>query len=191
MDEKLHEIDRERKTSRQKPLNFSASQIRNALESTKSLQGASDYLNISRITLKKYVVAHFGEEFYISKRNQGGKGIAKSVRGERRELSRILNGDFNGTKLDNKYLIRRIVNEGEMVEECDLCGYSEQRIIDYRCPLLLDFNNDDRRDYRRENLRLLCYNCYFINVGNLHGSSPKYEPIINPLTGDPIDEYKF
>lgn len=48
--------------------------------------------------------------------------------------------------------------------ECSHCGFKERR-IDGRIPLLLDHINYNWRDHRRENIRLLCYNCYYLIRG--------------------------
>jgi len=61
----------------------------------------------------------------------------------------------------------RAINEGFLKECCDKCGFSERRVLDYKVPLLLNFRSGNKADYRLENLQLLCYNCYFLFVGNV------------------------
>ena len=56
-----------------------------------------------------------------------------------------------------------------MEEECCSCGYCTRRVSDYTVPLLLDWIDGDRTNHKRENLRLLCYNCYYQEVGNTLG----------------------
>ena len=34
-------------------------------------------------------------------------------------------------------------------------------------PLLLSFKNYNKRDWTRNNIEFLCYNCYFLNVGDI------------------------
>ena len=51
-------------------------------------------------------------------------------------------------------------------EECSICGWNESRLIDKVTCLTLDFIDNDNKNKKFENLRLLCANCYFNNVGN-------------------------
>jgi hypothetical protein len=37
-------------------------------------------------------------------------------------------------------------------------------------PLLLHFKDDDKQNYKLENLELLCYNCFFLTVGDVFTS---------------------
>ena len=78
---------------------------------------------------------------------------------------------------DNQYpdypprtLKKRLVGEGLIKEECTICGWNEDRITDDKICLTLDYedNNDKNKSY--DNLRLLCSNCYFTNVGNFKSS---------------------
>ncbi len=60
-------------------------------------------------------------------------------------------------------------------EECACCGFKEKSIskdpaIGGRVPLILDHINEDYKDFRFENLQLLCLNCFY----NLIGSPIKY-----------------
>ena len=65
--------------------------------------------------------------------------------------------------------IVRLIKYGVMIPSCYLCNFSEHRITDYRAPFLLDFIDDNRRNWKLENLRMLCYNCYFLNVTYVKG----------------------
>jgi hypothetical protein len=59
------------------------------------------------------------------------------------------------------------LEEGFLVEECNSCGFHERRVVDYRVPLVLNFKNRNNRNWLKENLEFLCYNCYFLHVGNI------------------------
>jgi hypothetical protein len=59
-----------------------------------------------------------------------------------------------------------------MEECCDSCGFEERRLTDHKIPLLLDFKDGDRTNFSLDNLRLLCFNCYFLQVGNIGGRRP-------------------
>ena len=79
----------------------------------------------------------------------------------------------NGNAKPNYYFDtfkKRLIDEGYFREECSICGWNEARITDEKICLTLDFNdgNSDNKNY--DNLRLLCSNCYFTNVGNFKNS---------------------
>ena len=56
-----------------------------------------------------------------------------------------------------------------MEEKCASCGFEERRITDYRVPLKIDFLDGDTTNHKLDNIQMLCYNCYFLQVGNLNG----------------------
>ena len=61
----------------------------------------------------------------------------------------------------------RLVQEGYIEEKCNVCGFKEQRVNDYRVPLLISFKDYNKRNWKLENIELLCYNHYFLYVGNI------------------------
>jgi hypothetical protein len=48
-----------------------------------------------------------------------------------------------------------------------MCGFSERRVTDYKVPLLMNFKDGSKCNYLLDNLELLCYNCYFLYVGEV------------------------
>jgi len=40
-------------------------------------------------------------------------------------------------------------------------------VTDYKIPLLLNFKDKNKKNYRKENIELLCYNHYFLQVGDI------------------------
>ena len=67
-------------------------------------------------------------------------------------------------------LKKRLVDEGYFQEECSVCGWNESRITDEKICLTLDFVDSDSMNKSYDNMRLLCSNCYFTNVGNFKNS---------------------
>ena len=65
-------------------------------------------------------------------------------------------------KLKNK-----IIQEGLIEEKCTRCGHTEKRAIDLKAPLILHFKDGNKENFLLENLDFLCYNCYFLYVGNV------------------------
>ena len=61
------------------------------------------------------------------------------------------------------------VEDGYFLDECKNCGYSETNLATDKVCLNIDFIDGDRRNYKYENLRLLCPNCYF----SFNGLFPK------------------
>ena len=122
------------------PMNISESEIRYAMENSQSCMGAARFLKVSYEAFRKYA------KMYTDK--ESGK----------------LEGKY--PKYPHTRLKQRILKNGLMEEECCSCGYCTRRVSDYTVPLLLDWIDGDRTNHKRENLRLLCYNCYYQEVGN-------------------------
>ena len=57
--------------------------------------------------------------------------------------------------------------ENRIAEECHNCGFCERRVTDYKIPLLLSFKDNNKRNYLLDNLELLCYNCYYLLIGDV------------------------
>ena len=55
-----------------------------------------------------------------------------------------------------------LLKEGKLLDQCDNCGHSTSRVRDNKQPLLIDFLDKDHHNHEIENLRMLCYNCYFL-----------------------------
>ena len=39
-------------------------------------------------------------------------------------------------------------------------------MTDYTIPLMLDWQDGDKTNHKLENIRVLCLNCYYLQVGN-------------------------
>ena len=77
-------------------------------------------------------------------------------------------GDINLVYVAEKLLQKSIPYwEGFLKEECNVCQFNERRVIDYKMPLILHFKDKNKQHYRIENLEMLCYNCYFLNIGDV------------------------
>lgn len=140
--------------------------------------------NVSKITLTRYLKKTQHNTINISlwdyykkfKDNDTSKTI--NIDRDNSELNStigIRNLSLGINKATKTYSINLIQNKylehGLLQPNCYNCGYSEYRVFDYKKPLLLNFKNDDRRDLRIENLELLCYNCYFILIGDILNNS--------------------
>jgi len=47
------------------------------------------------------------------------------------------------------------------------CGLHKRRVIDYKIPLLMETIDGNSDNWKRENIRLLCYNHFFLMVRSL------------------------
>ena len=105
---------------------------------------------------------------------------------KRSKLDDILLGK-HPTYSRDKLLTRLIINK-YFPEQCTNCGFSQKRPTDLKVPLVLNTINGIRTDYRIENLEILCYNCYFVNVGNLTAKDLKGEVVQAPERTDLLND---
>jgi len=145
------------------------SQIEQAMKVTRSNRAAAEYLRVSYPLYRKFAKMYKNENgvtLFDLHYNQSGSGISKIGSSARRsKLDDILLGK-HPTYPRHKLLARLIVN-GYFPEQCSNCGFCQKRPGDLKVPLVLNMLNGDKTDYRIDNLEVLCYNCYFVNVGNL------------------------
>ena len=155
-----------------KPL--SKEQILAAMSQTRSNRAAARYLNVSYPHYKKWAELYDStEEEYKSlfdqHLNPSGKGIPKflSNKGKEPALLDIIEGRVDASSFSPDKIKYRLVSEGYLLEECSSCGFHERRVIDYKIPLLLHFKDKNKKNYRKDNIEFLCYNCYYLSVGDI------------------------
>jgi len=151
---------------------ISIQKIKEACLNTKSIRAAARYLSVSYITFKKYASMYHddnGINYFDKYKNPTAKGIIKNV--YHSNMGRWSVQDLIDGKAGDDYPIwkfkNRLIKYGFLEEKCSVCGFEERRITDYRIPLELDFLDRNKLNKSLDNIRLLCYNCYFLNVGNL------------------------
>jgi len=155
-----------------KPKPLSKEDILRAMRMTKSNRAAARYLGVSYIHYKGYAKLYKGESgktLFEDHKNQSGKGIPKFLNNSKKEpaLRDIIEGRIDINHFKPEKIKNRLIKEGFLKEECYICGFHERRISDYKMPLLLDFIDKNKKNYQNNNPRLLCYNCYYINVGDI------------------------
>ena len=135
-------------------------------KNTKSAAEASRWLKVSYNTYKKWS-KYYG--VFDQHLNQSGVGVKKGWASYRVKLDDIFNG-----KVKSNYSLstfkNRLIEEGYFEEECSVCSWNESRITDNKICLALDFIDGDSNNKSYNNLRLLCSNCYFTNVGGFKNS---------------------
>lgn len=75
-------------------------------------------------------------------------------------LNRILAGEFNGIKPVNDWMVKRKLFKTDIFpKRCAICGYDKKRLGGTTPILLIDHMDGDRKNYKKDNLRYLCWNC--------------------------------
>ena len=150
------------------PKPLSKEQILSAMAVTKSNRSAARYLNCSYHHYKRYAKLYkdeaTDETLFKKHLNQSGKGIPKFLpnTGKTPPLKDLINGIIPMTNFNPDKVKKRLFDEGYLTEECDICGFNERRITDYKIPLLFHFKDKNTKNYRLENIEVLCYNlCHF------------------------------
>ncbi len=130
-----------------------------AIENSLSLKGASRILGVSYNTFKKYAERY---DLFEQNKNIGGRGIPKA--GNLKKYRYKIEDIFEGKHPEMPhYKLQEILIRGAlMIQRCMRCGYDEVRKGDQHGPFILDFIDGDGHNHKQENLRLLCYNCFFI-----------------------------
>ena len=152
---------------------LSKDKILSAMSRTKSNRAAARYLSVSFVHYKKYAREYKDEETGLSlwekHKNQSGTGIPKFLVGKSDEpsLQDITEGIASPHSFTPQKIKDRLITEGYLPEECCNCHMAERRVLDYKMPLIMNFKDKNKKNYRIENLELLCYNCYFLTVGDV------------------------
>jgi len=182
-----------------KPL--SKEQILAAMSQTLSNKAAARWMNVSYIHYKKWAKIYDATEegypnLFEQHKNQAGKGIPKflSNSGKEPALLDIIEGRVDISSFSPEKIKYRLVTEGYLLEECNQCGFHERRVLDYKIPLLLHFKDKNKKNYRKENIEFLCYNCYFLTIGDIFNDKQiqgieDHKPVNEGKVTWEVDEY--
>lgn len=134
-----------------------------AQSEARSAAHAARLLGIDYKTYRKYC-DKFGVNHLIDpevmKKNSGSMTIEE-------RLAIVLDGKME-TYTSSK--LKQHLTSGKYYDcECSNCGLNERRVSDGHMPILMDYLDGNKRNFKWENLRFLCYNCYFLSVGNIVG----------------------
>lgn len=177
-------------------------QIRQAIKHTKSNRAAARYLNTSFPTYKMYAKMYLDQEsgktLYDLHTNKYGRGIPKfqSKLTKEPRLEELLKRGMSIESYSIDKLKTRLLYEGLLSPECNKCGFSECRVLDLKVPLILAFKDGNKSNWLIENLEMLCYNCYFLYVGDLFTKKQVQfledasAPVVQPVQTDwELDDY--
>ena len=147
-----------------KPL--SKEQIVAAQAKTKSNMAAARYLHVSYQHYKRDAKLY---KLFEGHKNQSGKGIPKFLKGPKKmpHMLEIIEGRIAASSFDPNKLKYSLIEQGYLSEECTVCKFKERRVLDYKIPLLLHFQDGNSNNYSLDNVQLLCYNHYFLTVGDI------------------------
>lgn len=136
-------------------------EIIEAQKHTKSNRSAAKYLKVGYVRYRRYAKIY---NLFDSHANPKGFGTSK---GYASMPSTVPLKDIYANKRPQYSLNRlknRLIARNVLVEACAICGFNEKRITDSKTPLLLTFKNGIK-DFAKDNLQLLCYNCLFLTTG--------------------------
>ena len=172
--------------------NLTRQDIERAQKHTKSNRAAAKFLGCSYNTYllyaKMYIDEETGKNLFDKHLNRSGKGIPKwGNNGRDIPINEILNGTAPRHSYDATKLKSALLAEQKLINHCYKCGFCEERVIDYKVPLLLNYKDRNDKNWQLDNLELLCYNCYFINVGDVF-TSKQLKGIEDGYTTTPISE---
>ncbi len=124
-------------------------------------------LGVSFMTYRKYAKM-YGVYGRVS--NGPCKGVSKPIKNEdagKYPLNQILEGKFPNYSTNR--LKVRLIRSKRIEPKCAKCGFCESRLSDNAIPLLLNYIDGNTKNKKFENLELLCYNHFFLNVNNPFG----------------------
>ncbi|HOS16293.1 MAG TPA: hypothetical protein PKX15_04675 [Bacteroidales bacterium] len=115
------------------------------------------YLGVHIETYKKYAKMY---GLWNPQPNLKGKTRNLNPDSGKYPLNRILAGDFNGhPKVTDWMVKRKLLKTNIFPKCCAICGY-DKKILGGTYPIiLLDHLDGDRKNFKKENLRFLCWNC--------------------------------
>ncbi len=155
---------------------LSKAQIEQAMEATRSNRAAASYLRVSYNLYKKFASMFTnsnGKTLFEAHKNRGGRGVVKPRETKTKfKLDQILMGKH--PTYPREKLFRRIIQSKYMEEKCSHCGYCQKRATDLKSPLILHHINGNNKDHTITNLEILCFNCYYVLVGNISSKDIKY-----------------
>jgi len=160
------------------------SEILAAQSISKSEAEASRKLGVSFMTYRKYAKMY---GLYGRMANAAGKGMLKPIRNEdsgKYPLNSILEGKF--PKYSTNRLKTRMLRCNRIEQKCNKCNFAERRISDNNTPLILNYIDGDPKNKLRENIELLCYNCYYLYVNNPFGCRKTFK--LKSVEADPAPQ---
>lgn len=148
--------------------------IRHAIKNCTSATDCATFLRVHYNTFKKYASQYIDVNtgltlFQLSQASNKSKDSDQPRRKKRLSsiaIFNIINGDTVNYYSEPKFR-EHLLHHALIKESCSSCGYDQKRAFDYKCPLILDHIDGNIQNGKLDNLRFLCYNCYFQLVGDV------------------------
>ena len=153
--------------------------IEDALRTCNSLTHAAKILKITPYTLYKWGRTYFPDLMIAAKRRNIDYSAPRGIwwfKGKY-PMREVLDGKWPNYPINR--LRERLILHEVLPWKCAMCGFDEARLSEDKNnssnrkhalkPILLDFIDGNPHNHLESNLRLLCYNCYFLLVGNVMG----------------------
>ena len=135
---------------------------------TNSNMAAARWLEVSHNTYRKWAKYYGVFEQHL---NQKGVGVKKGWATYKVPVDDIITGKRQPPRRwSHKVLKKRLIEDGYFNEECSNCSYSEENIQTGKVCLGVDFEDGNHENFKIDNLRLLCPNCYLSYNGRFPSS---------------------
>lgn len=136
------------------------SEIREARAKSQSAKETARRLGVTYDTYKKYAKMYGCHDICKVQLRRKVQNPINPSKGKF-PLYKILDGQFPNFPIHR--LKDKLIRSGTKKAECEQCGFHERRITDGKIPLLLWFEDGDKRNHKLENLKIVCYNCMFLS----------------------------
>lgn len=156
---------------------LSREDIERAQSHTVSNKAAARFLGCSYSHYQVYSKLYkddAGVTLWDKHKNRGAPGVGrlgyniKKNQSHQIKLLDVLSGKVPFNFSENLDVLKhKLIFEGFLPECCNNCGFREKRITDLKVPLLINYRDGNKTNWQLDNLEFLCYNCYFITVGNV------------------------
>jgi len=140
------------------------------------------WLGVHHNTYKKYAKLY---GIYEPKPNEKGKRNMFDPDRGKYPLKEILEGKY--PDVSDWTVKDKLIRSGTLPPKCNICGYDKRRIVDQKICLLLDHKDGNKKNFKLENLQLLCLNCTFeCGRGYIRRGNHMFDP--DWIQGAQIDE---
>jgi hypothetical protein len=174
-----------------KGLQIGEEDVRKAMANTTSNMKAAQYLEISLPTYKKYASMYrdgeTGKTLYEIHQNQSMKNVVGRtwISGKKRiNWDNILREGQKCTPERLQKLSAALLSNNKLEHKCYRCNFEEKRLEDSKIPILMNFKNGNKSDWRIQNIEMVCYNCSFLYCLDFYDNSVIYKVQNIPLNAD-------
>jgi hypothetical protein len=161
MDDRLYKYKIANRKVRKTPP--TKAEVEAVLADAKSTRDAARKLGVCYATYKKYAKLYDVHQTiaWPPAKYQRPKGCLTNPYKGKYPLEEVLQGKWPEYPIHR--LKDKLIRSGLKHPCCEMCGFTERRVLDGKIPLLLCFEDENIKNLKLENLKILCYNCSFIS----------------------------